>query len=68
MGHVHFDLDLKEEDGAAAVIEVAKDVKRMCKSQSREILRMGDSVGMYSKSSLPTRWGYSRRADIYTVS
>jgi len=30
-GHVHFDLDLKEEDGAAGVIEVAEDVKRMCK-------------------------------------
>ncbi len=31
-GHVHFDLDLKKEDGAAGVIEVAEDVKRMCKS------------------------------------
>jgi len=30
-GHVHFDLDLKEEDGAAGVIAVAEDVKRMCK-------------------------------------
>ena len=28
---MHFDLDLKEEDGAAGVIEVAEDVKRMCK-------------------------------------
>jgi len=28
---VHFDLDLKEEYGAAVVIEVAEDVKRMCK-------------------------------------
>ena len=35
-GHVHFDLDLKEEDGAAAVIEVAKDVKRMCKALVKE--------------------------------
>ena len=30
-GHVHFDLDLKEEDGAGGVIEVAEDVKKMCK-------------------------------------
>jgi hypothetical protein len=35
-GHVHFDLDMKEEDGAAAVIEVAKDVKRMCKPLVKE--------------------------------
>ena len=27
---VHFDLDLKDKDGAALVIEVAEDVKRMC--------------------------------------
>lgn len=29
-GQVHFDLDLKEENGAARVLEVAEDVKRMC--------------------------------------
>jgi hypothetical protein len=26
-GHVHFDLDLREADGAAVVVEVAEDVK-----------------------------------------
>ena len=36
-GHVHFDLDLKEEDGAAGVIEVAEDVKRMCKLVGMEL-------------------------------
>jgi hypothetical protein len=33
---LHFDLDLKEEDGAAAVLEVAKDVRRMCKVVLKE--------------------------------
>jgi hypothetical protein len=30
-GHVHFDLDLRGEDGASGVLEVAEDVKRMCR-------------------------------------
>ena len=31
-GQVHFDLDLKEENGAARVLEVAEDIKRMCRA------------------------------------
>jgi hypothetical protein len=30
-GRVHFDLDLKGEDGAAGMLEVVEDVKRMCR-------------------------------------